>query len=143
MRFPGHSGADQLDQSDRTSERGSVALAGMAAISMLFIAFVIIAQFAVWQYGRGAVQASANEAARAGAGFEADSSDCYHAFQEARDDLLGGSLGDGVGTPRCTTGGEFAEVTVPVTFERWVPFSPDWTFEVRAIAATERLPEAP
>ncbi len=127
----------------RPGERGSVALAGIAAISMMFIAFVLIAQFAVWQYGRGAVQSAANEAARASASFGADAGDCFRTFEDARGDLLGGSLGAGVGTPQCTTGGEFAEVIVPVTFKRWVPFSPDWSFQVRAISATERLPEAP
>ena len=124
-------------------ERGSVALAGIAAIAIMFLAFVLIAQFAVWQYGRGAVQSAANEAARASASFGADAGDCYRTFDDARGDLLGGSLGDGVGAPQCTTGGEYSEVVVPVTFKRWVPFSPDWSFEVRAISATERLPEGP
>ncbi len=127
----------------QSGERGSVALAGIAAISMMFIAFVLIAQFAVWQYGRGAVQSAANEAARASASFGADAGDCFRTFDDARDDLLGGSLGAGVGAPQCTTGGEFSEVIVPVTFKRWVPFSPDWSFQVRAISATERLPETP
>ncbi|NNF56021.1 MAG: hypothetical protein HKN03_16465 [Acidimicrobiales bacterium] len=127
----------------RSGERGSVALAGIAAISMMFIAFVLIAQFAVWQYGRGAVQSAANEAARASASFGADPGDCYRRFEDARGDLLGGSLGAGVGAPQCTIGGEFSEVIVPVTFKRWLPFSPDWSFQVRAISATERLPEAP
>ncbi len=108
---------------------------------MLFFAFVLITQFAVWQYGRGAVQSAANEAARSAAGFGSDPGECFRVFNAARNDLLGGSLGAGVGSPRCTVGAEFVEVVVPVRFERWLPVSPDWEFEVRAVAAIERLPE--
>jgi hypothetical protein len=108
---------------------------------MMFFAFVLITQFAVWQYGRGAVQSAANDAARSAAAFGAEPGACEAVFELARGDLLGGSLGDGVGRPRCTTGGEFAQVVVPVRFRRWLPISPDWNFEVRAVAAVERLPE--
>ncbi len=115
-------------------------LPGVVGIAMLFVAFVLIAQFAVWQYGRGAVQAAANDAVRAAAAYQAQPGTCEAAFQAARADLLGGSIGDGVGAPQCLVGPEFAEAIVPVTFERWLPLSPDWTFEVRAVAARERLP---
>ena len=125
----------------RPNERGAILLPGVVGIAMLFFAFVLITQFAVWQYGRGAVQSAANEAARAAAGFGSDPGVCMQVFEVARGDLLGGSLGDGVGTPRCTVAGEFSEVVVPVRFERWLPISPDWEFEVRAVAAVERLPE--
>jgi hypothetical protein len=108
---------------------------------MMFFAFVLITQFAVWQYGRAAVQSAANEAARSAGAYGADSGICGRVFNAARSDLLGGSIGDGVGTPRCTVGGEFVEVVVPVTFGGWLPISPDWNLEVRAIAAIERLPE--
>ena len=40
----------------RRSEKGAVLLPGVVGIAMLFVAFVLINQFAVWQYGRGAVQ---------------------------------------------------------------------------------------
>jgi len=110
-------------------------------IAMMFIAFVLITQFSVWQYGRGAVQSAANDAARAGAAFGGDPGACSQAFESARADLLGGSLGDGVGAAQCSSSGEFVQVVVPVTFERWLPVSPDWNFEVRAVAAVERLPE--
>ncbi len=86
----------------------------LVGIAMMFFAFVLITQFAVWQYGRGAVQSAANEAARASAGFGADPGVCLEVFEAARGDLLGGSLGDGVGSPRCTVTGEFSEVVVPV-----------------------------
>jgi hypothetical protein len=123
------------------SERGAILLPGVFGIGMMFFAFVLITQFAVWQYGRAAVQSAANDAARAAAAFGAEPGTCERAFEAARGDLLGGSMGDGVGAPRCTVGGEFAEVVVPVTFNRWLPVTPDWNLEVRANAAVERLPE--
>ncbi|MFW2380598.1 MAG: hypothetical protein ACN4GZ_02485 [Acidimicrobiales bacterium] len=122
-------------------ERGSILLPGVVGIAMMFFAFVLITQFAVWQYGRGAVQSAANDAARSAAAFGAAPGTCEAVFDAARGDLLGGSLGKGVGAPRCSVGGEFAEVVVPVTFGKWLPISPDWNFEVRATAAVERLPE--
>ncbi len=126
---------------ERSRERGAILLPGVVGIAMMFFAFVLITQFAVWQYGRGAIQSAANEAARASAAYGADVSACTQAFEAARSDLLGGSLGNGVGQPSCTANGEFTEVIVPVTFQKWLPISPDWSFEVRAVAAIERLPE--
>ena len=123
------------------SERGAILVPGVVGIAMMFFAFVLITQFAVWQYGRGAVQAAANDAARSAAAYGAEPGTCEAVFGTARHDLLGGSMGDGVGVPRCGVGGEFAEIVVPVTFRRWLPISPDWNFEVRATAAVERLPE--
>jgi hypothetical protein len=121
-------------------QRGAVVLSGILAIGVMFVAFVLIAQFAVWQYGEGAVRAAAGDAVRASAAHGADASACAEVFDRARASVLGGSLGDGVGEPRCARGPEFTTLVVPVTFTRWVPFSPDWSFEVRAVAATERLP---
>lgn len=128
--------------SDRPrDERGAVVLSGIAAIAVMFVAFVLIAQFAVWQYGRGAVQAAADDAAQAASAYRADPARCVAVFELARADVLGGSLGQGVGSPSCTSDGEFVEVVVPVTFRRWLPLSFDWSFEVRAVAAVERLPQ--
>jgi hypothetical protein len=122
-------------------ERGAILLPGVVGIAMMFFAFVLITQFAVWQYGRGAVQSAANEAARSAAAYGAVAGTCEAVFEAARGDLLGGSLGDGVGSPQCTTGAEFAQVVVPVSFGKWLPISPDWHFEVSAVAVVERLPE--
>jgi hypothetical protein len=127
--------------SDLDDQRGAVILSGILAISVMFVAFVLIAQFAVWQYGEGAVRAAANDAVRASAAHGSDDSACGVVFDRARMAVLGGSLGSGVGEPRCSRGPEFTELVVPVTFSRWVPFSPDWSFEVRAVAVTERLPQ--
>jgi hypothetical protein len=109
------------------------------AVGIMFVAFALIAQFAVWQYGQGAVQAAADDAAQVVSAYGADPNGCRQAFEDARSDLLGGSLGRGVGEPRCLSDGEFVEVVVPVTFHRWLPFSFDWSFEVRAAAAVERV----
>jgi hypothetical protein len=100
--------------------------------------FTLLAQFAVWQYGRGAVRAAAQEAARAAAPLGAPPDACARRFDQVRSGLLGGRLGDGVGPVRCQVTGSVVEVTAEVTFERWLPISPDWSFTVTAVAVKEQ-----
>ena len=113
-------------------------VATLLAFGVALLFFTLLAQFAVWQYGRGAVRAAAQEAARAAAPLGAPPDTCGRRFEQVRTGLLGGRLGEGVGPVRCDTEGELVSVSVDVTFQRWLPISPDWSFTVRAVAIKER-----
>jgi hypothetical protein len=119
------------------AERGSTVAASVAAFGIALYVFTLLAQFAVWQYGRGAVRSAAQEAARAGALLGADAADCRQRFDEVRRGLLGGAMGEGVGPVACRFEDGAVVVRVEVRFTRWVPVSPDWSFQVTAVAVSE------
>lgn len=112
-------------------------VATLAAFGVALVFFTLLAQFAVWQYGRGAVRAAAQEAARAAAPLGAGPEACSARFDQVRHGLLGGGLGKGVGPVRCSAGGPVVEVSVDVVFHRWLPISPDWSFTVTAVVVKE------
>lgn len=119
------------------AERGSTVVATVLAFGFGLLVFTLLAQFVVWQYGRGAVRAAAQEAARAAAPLDAAPGACAERFEQVRSGLLAGTIGDGVGTARCTSTGGLVTVTVDVRFQRWLPISPDWAFTVTAVAVEE------
>lgn len=110
----------------------------LAAFGVALVFLTLLAQFSVWQYGRGAVRSAAQEAARAAAPLGAGPEACRARFDQVRSGLLGGRLGDGVGPVRCSDRGAWVEVSAEVTFSRWLPVSPDWSFTVTAVAVKER-----
>ena len=110
----------------------------LAAFGVALVFLTLLAQFSVWQYGRGAVRSAAQEAARAAAPLGADAGNCRARFDQVRSGLLGGRLGDGVGPVRCDDRGPWVEVGVDVVFSRWLPVSPDWSFTVTAVAVKEQ-----
>lgn len=123
------------------AERGSAAIATVVGLGFFMMIFTLFAQFAVWQYGRGAVRSAALEAARASAALNATPGICERRFSDVREGLLGGPLGAQVSEPSCVIGVDVVTVTASVDFERWLPISPDWSFTVTAVAAREVAPE--
>lgn len=109
-------------------------------MGMFLVMLTVLVQFAVWQYGRGVVRAAALEGARAGSVLSAPAGACERRFAEARGELLGGSMGDGVGSVQCSVGDDRVVASVDVRFEPWLPVMPDWAFTVTAVAAREVAP---
>lgn len=108
---------------------------------MFLTFFTLFAQFAVWQYGRGAVRSASLEAARAATPLDAIPGACERRFADVASGLLGGPLGDQVSAPRCEIGPELVVVSADVRFEPWLPISPEWRFTVTATATRELAPE--
>lgn len=124
----------------RSSERGSATVTTLVAFGLFLIFFTLFAQFAVWQYGRGAVRSATLEAARAAAPLEAVSGACERRFDDVTSGLLGGALGEQVSAPRCELGIDVVVVSADVQFEPWLPISPEWSFTVTATATREVAP---
>lgn len=122
-----------------SSERGSASIGAVAGIGALLLTLTLFVQVVAWQYARGVVRSAALEAARAGAPIEADAGACARRFESVRGQLLGGDLGDGVGTIRCARTDDEVAAAVDVRLEGWLPGSPDWVFEVTATATRERV----
>ncbi len=125
----------------RRDERGSLTVPALFAIGVLLLVFVLVAQLVAWEYTRGAVRAAAQEAARAVVPLDASIVQCVDRFEQVRQQVLGGSLGAGVGTPRCAIGPDRVTVEVDVRFESWLPLLSDSTTTVAVIAVREVDPE--
>ncbi len=126
--------------SERRDEQGSTTLPAVAGIGILLVAFVLVAQFALWLYARGALRASVQAGARAASVLDAAPGSCEQAFERVRVQLLGGSLGAGVGRARCVVGPELVVVEVDARFDPLLAITPGWDTTVRTVVVRERGP---
>lgn len=120
-------------------EAGQALPAYLVAVGVSSVFFVLAAQFVIWTYGRGAVRAALDEAARTGAPADAGVADCEQRAAAVLGDLLGGSMGEGVRV-RCTESGTQMQASAEVVFRSWLAPSPDWTFHLAATARKEPAP---
>ncbi len=111
----------------------------MLAAGLSLVFFVLLANFVVFQYGRGVVRGALDEGVRAAAPAGAGEADCLHAFDAMAGNLLGGPLGEEV-TRTCTVVGDLVEARATVTFRGWLPLVPDWTFSLAATRVKETTP---
>ena len=107
------------------------------ALSLLTL--VGLVNFVAFQYGRGAVRAALDEAARAGSRASASEDECESRANEVLANLLGGEMGRGV-VVTCTDRGALVEARADAVFPSWIPPVPEWRFSVAAVAVRERAP---
>jgi hypothetical protein len=103
-------------------------------VALLIVAGIM--QVIVFQYGKGTVRAALDEAAREGARAPTSVAACEARAADARADLLGGPMGDGVGVS-CADAGDRIVATAHVRFEGWFGSLADYTATLRASAAKE------
>lgn len=99
---------------------------------------VLLAQLAVWSYGRSAVRAALDEGARTGARVADSVERCEQRAVETLGALLGGRMGREVALG-CATDGERVLARAEVRFGAFAPAMGDWAFE--ATATARRSPE--
>lgn len=119
-------------------EAGQVVPAYLVGVGISLLFFVLLVQFVVWQYGKGAVRAALDEAARSGAPIDAGIGDCERRAAAVLDDLLGGAMGQEVRVTCSETPTEVL-VSADVVFRSWLPPSPDWSFRLTASARKEAM----
>lgn len=108
------------------------------AVGLSLLVLTLGANLIAWQYGRGVVRAALDEGVRSGARMPPDPVICEQRARSALEDLLGGSMGDGV-TFGCWLEGDRVVAEAEVTFASWVAPVPDWSFTARAVARAEAL----
>jgi len=120
---------------------GFVTIAHLLATLLSMVAFTAMVNIVVAGYGRGVVRAALDDGVRAGsrAGPQAVAV-CEQRVRGVLDDLLGGSLGDGVLFDGCAVQGGQVVARADVSFRSWVPSVPDWRFEVGATAVAGAAP---
>lgn len=121
------------------AEEGMLTVQFLAAAGLSLITLTIVANLIVFQYGRGVVRAALDEGARAGSRATAGVTECERRAAAVLDDLLGGSMQDGVRI-WCEDDGATIDAVADVTFAGWTPTVPDWSFVASATAHRETYP---
>ena len=120
-------------------EGGFTTAAYVVAVGLSLLPLVWFANVGVFMYGRGAVRNALDEGARAGARVDVDSvAVCEQRVQATLDNVLGGSLGDGV-TVTCDEVDGVVRARAQVLFQSFLPPVPDWRFDAVASVLKERV----
>ncbi|MEX1007220.1 MAG: hypothetical protein WD271_05180 [Acidimicrobiia bacterium] len=111
----------------------------MATALSLFV-FVMLANFVVDLYARGAIRAAVDEGARAGAPIDSSVGECERRAKDALDDLLGGAMRAGVHVD-CVADLGTIRARATVVLHGWLPgVVPDWSFSLVGTAVKEHSP---
>jgi hypothetical protein len=126
-------------QRSSRDEGGFVTVQALMIYALTLLTLVWIANFIVFQYGRGVIRASIDEGARAGSAVTASTSACEDRAHQVMGNLLGGVMGNGV-TIHCSlvNGQMLAEARG--TFSAWAPPMQDYSFDVTATALASKAP---
>lgn len=122
---------------------GFVTVEYLVAVALSLLVLVVVANFIVWEYGRGVVGSAVDEGARAGSRAPAPEANQLDSCEQAADreitDLLGGangSMGRGVSIS-CSLQGNQLVVNAEAHFAAWFPAMGGWTFSTKATAIVE------
>jgi hypothetical protein len=122
------------------NERGFVTIEALLVYVLSLLTVVWIANFVVFQYGRGVVRAAIDEGARAGSAVSASTATCEARAAEVMGNLLGGVMGHNVVIHcRLVNGDMLAEAQG--TFNAWAPPMRDYRFDVTATALHSEAPQ--
>lgn len=124
-------------------DAGFVTVEYLVAVALSLVVLVVMANFIVWEYGRGVVGSAVDEGARAGSRAPEPEASQLHSCQQSADqeltDLLGGAtgpMGRGVSIS-CSLLGNQLVATADAHFAAWFPAMPGWTFTTKATAIVE------
>ena len=108
----------------------------LAAGAIVMILVVAVMQVIVFQYGKGAVHAALDEAARSAARSSTTVETCQARAADALTDLLGGPMGQGVAVI-CTESADRVTVSADVHFDGWFGSLTDYDATLTATASKE------
>jgi hypothetical protein len=108
----------------------------VVATGIVLVLVTALLQVIVFQYGKGAVRAALDEAARSAVRSPTSVTTCYERAANVLDDLLGGDMGDGVEVS-CTDDADRVTVTASIHFEGWFGALTDYNATLSASAAKE------
>lgn len=129
-------GASAPDRRRCRGDRGATFVALVMATGIVLILVTGILQVIVFQYGKGAVRAALDEAARSAARSPTSVETCQERAANVLGDLLGGAMGDGVEVS-CVEDADRVTVTANVHFDGWFGSLTDYDATLAASAAKE------
>jgi Flp pilus assembly protein TadG len=119
-----------------SGDRGATFIALVMATGVVLILVIGILQVIVFQYGKGAVRAALDEAARSAARSPTSVETCQARAANVLGDLLGGDMGDGVNVS-CIVEPDRVTVTADVHFDGWFGSLTDYEATLTASAVKE------
>ena len=121
----------------RSSDSGMTTMQFVMATALSLFVFVMLANFVVDLYARGAIRAAVDEGARAGAPVDSSIGECERRANDALDHLLGGAMRAGVHVD-CVAGWGTVRAHATVVLRGWLPgVVPDWSFALEGTAIKE------
>jgi hypothetical protein len=105
------------------------------ATALSLLVFVALANVVVDLYARGVARAAVDEAARAGAAFDASPSDC----ERRADDVLAGAVARGSVDVECDEVDGSMRARATVVLASWLPGLPAWRFTIDGRVLKEQL----
>ena len=124
----------------RRNDSGMTTLQFVVATAMALVVFVMLANFVVDLYARGAIRAAVDEGARSGAPIDSSAGECRRRANDALDDLIGGTMRSGVRVD-CVEDSGTMRAHATVVLHGWLPgIVPDWSFVLTGTAVKEREP---
>jgi hypothetical protein len=124
----------------RGNDSGMTTVQFVAATAMSLIVFVMLANFVVDLYARGAIRAAVDEGARSGAPIDATAGECRQRANDALDDLIGGAMRSSIRVD-CVEGSGTMRAQATAVLHGWLPgIVPDWSFALTGTAVKEREP---
>lgn len=118
-------------------ERGDIGIGTAWAVAMTLLAAVALLNVLLFLYGQSVVRAALDDGVRAGSRVDAGPAVCELRAQETIDDLIPGSLGDGVGAPSCVVSGGVLVASITATFSSPLADSLSWTINLEARGVQE------
>jgi hypothetical protein len=120
----------------RRRETGFTTIQYVIAVAWSLVLLVLVANFLVDLYARGAVRDALDDGVRAGVPAAAPVAACEQRAREVLRDLVRGPLV--VVRVRCATSGAFVTADATVTLRSWLPMLvPDWHLHLDAAALRE------
>lgn len=120
----------------REREAGFTTIQYVIAVAWSLLLLVLVANFLVDLYARGAVRDALDDGVRAGAPASAPAAACEQRAHEVLRGLVRGPLV--TARVRCATSGAFVTADATVSLHSWLPMLiPDWHLTLHAIAIRE------
>ena len=117
-------------------ERGFTTIQYVIAVAWSLLLLVLVANFLVDLYARGAVRDALDDGVRAGAPASAAVPACEERAREVLRGLVRGPLVQA--RVRCATSGAFVTADATVSLRSWLPMLvPDWHLSLHAVALRE------
>ncbi len=119
---------------------GFLTIQYVLAVGLSLVLLAQIMNLLVVGYGRGAVRAALDEGVRAASVAQGDAGQCLARSEAVLRDLLGGTMGEGVGPIGCVVTEDRVRAEVDAVFAAWLPGVPAYGFSVRAEILKEAAP---
>lgn len=126
-----------MTHANRPGEKGSVTIASVAMVGAFIGWMMLIAQLAIWQFSRAALQAAADEAVHYAAVVGGSAAECEDQLIAHTGRLASGAATPTIGRLACGDDRGVMRAELEVVLSSWLPGLPQWSVSISAAAIWE------